>query len=205
MNNRWNAFVYACWAPVYDVFFNRGLFYKARKTVFEHVRVDEGSKVLFVGVGTGADLAFFPLDDIEAVAIDFSRDMLEKAKATYPHPRIKWRQMDAESLALPDDSFDLVVASLIVTVVPNPERALAEMARVAKRGGRLIIFDKFAPKRKGLSPLQKALRPLIRLLGTDIGVSFEALYRSVASQCELVEDEEIMMRGLYRKIVLKKR
>lgn len=75
MNNRWNSFIYKCWAPVYDFFFNRGLFYSARKIVFEYVNVAEGSRGLFVRVGTGADLAFFPLDKIKVVAVDYSIEM----------------------------------------------------------------------------------------------------------------------------------
>jgi phosphatidylethanolamine/phosphatidyl-N-methylethanolamine N-methyltransferase len=203
MNNRWNSFIYKCWAPVYDFFFNRGLFYSARKRVFEHVNVAEGSRVLFVGVGTGADLAFFPLDKIKVVAVDYSIEMLKKAKRKYPH--IEFIQMDAQALSLPTHSFDMIVASLIVSVVPNPEKAISEMVRVTKKGGRIIIFDKFVPKHKELSIMKKIIRPFIKLLGTDIGISFEKIYEVVKHECHLVEDADVMMQGMYRKIVLEKK
>lgn len=203
MNNRWNAFIYKCWAPIYDFFFNRGLFYAARKKVFEHIPVAEGSKILFVGVGTGADLAFFPLDKTRVVAIDYSFDMLQKAKRKYPH--IELLQMDAQALSFPDHSFDMIVASLIVSVVPNPEKALLEMVRVTKKSGHILIFDKFVPRHKKLSIAKKIIRPFIKLLGTDIGVSFEKIYESVKHECHVIEDTDVMMQGIYRKIVLEKR
>jgi phosphatidylethanolamine/phosphatidyl-N-methylethanolamine N-methyltransferase len=202
MNNRWNSFIYTCWAPVYDFFFNRGLFYAARKRVFENVNVAEGSKVLFVGVGTGADLAFFPLDRMKVVAVDYSIEMLKKAKRKYPN--IEFIQMDAQSLSFPAHSFDMIVASLVVSVVPNPEKAISEMVRVTKKGGSVIIFDKFVPKHKELSIMKKIIRPFIRLLGTDIGISFEKIYEIVKHECHIVEDTEVMVQGMYRKIVLEK-
>jgi phosphatidylethanolamine/phosphatidyl-N-methylethanolamine N-methyltransferase len=64
MNNKWNQIIYKCWAPFYDLFFNRGLFYTARKRVFEGFAFADHEDVLFVGVGTGADLAFCPLEKI---------------------------------------------------------------------------------------------------------------------------------------------
>lgn len=202
LNNSWNAFIYKCWAPVYDFFFNRGLFYSARKRVFAQVNVAEGSSVLFVGVGTGADLAFFPLDRLKVVAVDYSIDMLKKAKGKYPY--IELMQMDAQSLSFPACSFDLIVASLIVSVVPNPEKAILEMARVAKKGGTIIIFDKFVPRHQKLSGVKKIIRPVIKLLGTDIGISFAKVYKAVKHECCVIEDSDVMMRGMYRKIVLKK-
>ncbi|WP_245934779.1 class I SAM-dependent methyltransferase [Paranoxybacillus vitaminiphilus] len=49
----------------------------------------------------------------------------------------------------------MIVASLIVSVVPNPEKALLEMVRVTKKGGRILIFDKFVPRHKELSIVKK--------------------------------------------------
>ncbi|WP_044895388.1 class I SAM-dependent methyltransferase [Bacillus alveayuensis] len=201
MNHRWNAFIYKCWAPIYDFFFNRGFFYTARKKVFDHIDVSEESKVLFVGVGTGVDLAFFPLDKINVVAIDYSTHMLKRAKQKYPH--IEFIQMDAQDLSsFPNQSFDMVVASLIISVVPDPKKVMVEMVRVTKRGGRILIFDKFASQKPSI--VKRIVRPFIKLLGTDIGVSFENIYEIVKYECRFVEDTPVMMQGMYRKIILEK-
>ena len=68
-----------------------------------------------------------------------------------------------------DHSFDYVVASLILSVVPDADKCFQEMTRVLKQEGRIIIFDKFVPKNKKLSLPKWFLRPIIRVLGTDIG------------------------------------
>ena len=60
MNNSWNALIYKAWSPVYDKVFDSGPFLTARKTLFDNNGQQywqAGQDILFVGVGTGADLA----------------------------------------------------------------------------------------------------------------------------------------------------
>ncbi|WP_289136361.1 hypothetical protein [uncultured Brevibacillus sp.] len=64
MNNHWNKIIYRVWAPLYDYFFNSGPFLKARKMIFEILNIKADSQILFVGVGTGADLPFIHGKDI---------------------------------------------------------------------------------------------------------------------------------------------
>lgn len=201
MNNQWNQFIYRIWSPVYDYFFNKGPFLKARKQVFSSVPFHHGDKVLFVGVGTGADLEIIPTHKMEITAIDYSEEMLSQAKKKFPSSQICFQQMDAENLQFPDSSFDYVIASLILSVVPNGEKAFAEMARVTQSNGQMIIFDKFAQKP---SFMKTAIRPLIRLLGTDIGVSFEKMFQKHASHLTVIEDQDVLFRGMYRKIKIRK-
>ncbi|KFZ41670.1 SAM-dependent methyltransferase [Anoxybacillus flavithermus] len=201
MNNRWNAFIYKCWAPIYDFFFNQGAFYRARKRVFDGMEILKGSNVLFVGIGTGADLEFFPLEHIHAIGIDYSPDMLKKAKERYSS--VEFKQMDAQHLLFPNQSFDIVVASLILSVVPDPHQAMAEMVRVTKRRGRIVIFDKFSDSKR--SVLKRTTRPFLQLMGTDIGRSFKQLYETCQHECRIVEDEPVMLKGMYRKIIMEKR
>ena len=51
-------------------------------------------------------------------------------------------------MSFADESFDYIVASLILSVVPNENKCFEEMIRVLKKDGRILIFDKFAPKIK---------------------------------------------------------
>jgi len=104
-----------------------------------------------------------------------------------------------------NDTFDYVVASLILSVVLDADKCLKEMTRVLKGEGKIIIFDKFVPKDHKLSLPKKLLRPLIKVLGTDIGLNFEDLYRRNNKYLTIIEDENVMMNGMYRKIVLSKR
>jgi phosphatidylethanolamine/phosphatidyl-N-methylethanolamine N-methyltransferase len=205
MNNTWNQFIYKIWAPFYDKIFNTGMFLKARQNVFMDVQFKPAEKVLFAGVGTGADLAFLPSFPIEVYAIDYSREMLKKCKNNYSNQGITFIRMDAQELSFEENTFDKVIAGLILSVVPHPEKALKEMLRVLKPGGQIIIFDKFLPKDKRLSIGKSVLKPIIRALGTDISVSFEKLAESTCNESIVKKDVPIMLNGMYRYIVLEKK
>ena len=205
MNNAWNKVIYKIGSPVYDRFFNSGIFLDARKQVFQSIPFEKGQKVLFVGVGTGADLELIEHSDFEVTAIDYSADMLSKAKRKFTDSAIRFLEMDAQKMNFEDDSFDYVVASLILSVVPNAGQSLSEIIRVLKPDGKVIIFDKFTPKHKQLSLPKKIARPIISLLGTDIGRSFEEIMDQSGSNCEVEEDSPVMMHGMYRKIIIAKR
>lgn len=188
---------------MYDMFFNRGSFRKARKKVFANLPFKPGDQILFVGVGTGADFEYIPHHEYNITAIDYSDDMLAKARTKYKQSSISFQQMDAQHLTLPTDKYDYVIGSLILSVVPNPHQALNEMVRVTKPGGQIILFDKFAPEGQSLSYSKKILRPIIQVLGTDIGLTFGNIMPS-ENKAHILSDEDMMFQGMYRKIVLEK-
>jgi phosphatidylethanolamine/phosphatidyl-N-methylethanolamine N-methyltransferase len=204
MNNRWNERIYKLWSPIYDHFFNTGPFLRARKQVFQDVNFDKNLRILFVGVGTGADLELINYRELNITAIDYSDEMLDKAREKFKASTIEFIKMDAQNLDLSDQQFDLVVASLVLSVVPDPNQCLKEMIRVLKKGGEMIIFDKFTPKGKDLTPLKKIIRPIIRLLGTDIGLNFESLYENHKGTIFVKEDIPLIFDGMYRKILITK-
>ncbi len=204
MNNSWNRVIYKIWSPIYDRIFNSGVFLKARRQIFEQIPFYSGQKVLFVGVGTGADLELISTSDLNITAIDFSPDMLNRAREKFNNSPIKFIEMDAQDMEFKDETFDYVVGSLILSVVPNAGKCLAEMARVLKKDGKIIIFDKFQAKEHKLSLPKKLLRPLIKVLGTDIGLNFEELYRRHNNNLTIIEDKNVMMNGMYRKIIISK-
>lgn len=204
MNNTWNKFIYKIGSPIYDKFFNSGIFLNARKQILQSIIFDKKQKILFVGVGTGADLELVNYSDLDITAIDYSPDMLGKAKAKFENSNIKFLEMDAQKMEFNNESFDYVVASLILSVVPDANKCFQEITRVLKYDGKIIIFDKFAPKNKKLSLPKMLLRPIIEVLGTDIGRSFEELIPSKKKNFKIEEDIPIMMNGMYRKIVISK-
>lgn len=203
MNNNWNRFIYKIWSPIYDYFFNSGLFLEARKRVFQDIEFKEGDSVLFVGVGTGADIDQVPYNSLKITAIDFSEDMLNHARRKYEGEKIDFIQMDAQSMNLQDNTFDYVIGSLILTVVPDGNKAFDEMVRVTKNGGQIVVFDKFVVGNKDLPLPKRLIRPLIRLLGTDIGLAFESISNETRS-IRLLERKDLLFNGMYQKIVLMK-
>lgn len=205
MNNRWNEIIYKFWSPLYDHFFNSGQFLKARKKIFQEKKFDYGQNILVVGVGTGADLELISHQELNITAIDYSIDMLDKARLKFKDSSIQFFKMDAQNLDLDDNQFDVVIGSLVLSVVPDANTCLKEMIRVLKKGGEIIIFDKFSPTGKDLSPFKKLLRPFIRLLGTDIGLNFESLYENYRGTISVKEDRPLMFDGMYRKILVTKK
>lgn len=204
MNNSWNEIIYKIWSPIYDKFFNTGQFLNARKEIFSKTDFEKNQKVLFVGVGTGADLELINHKELDITAIDYSDDMLKKARNKFKDSTIKFIRMDAQDMSFNESHFDVVIGSLILSVVPDTDKCLEEMMRVLKPNGEIIIFDKFIPKDKGLSQFKKVIRPLIKLLGTDIGVNFENLYSKHKNTLSIKEDTSIMFNGMYRKIIITK-
>ncbi|MGE7766077.1 class I SAM-dependent methyltransferase [Peribacillus sp. NPDC096540] len=204
MNNSWNKVIYKIWSPIYDNIFNSYLFLNARRRIFEEIPFNNRERVLFVGVGTGADLELIKHFDLEITAIDLSTDMLKKAMEKYENTSITFLEMDAQNMDFNNESFDYIVGSLVLSVVPDANKCFQEMNRVLKQDGKIIIFDKFISKNKQLSLSKKLLRPFIRVLGTDIGLRFEDLFRRHDKNLKIVEDQSIMMNGMYRKIIIRK-
>lgn len=202
MDNRWNEIIYKIWSPMYDKFFNSGKFLEARKKIFQGDNFVRNQNILFVGVGTGADLELINHKELNITAIDYSNEMLEKARVKFKDSSIRFLKMDAQNMSFDVNQFDVVVGSLVLSVVPDADKCFKEMIRVLRPNGKIIIFDKFSPRGKKLSPLKKAIRPLIKLLGTDIGISFERLYEKNKEAVSVQEDTPIMFNGMYRKIVV---
>ncbi|MCP5087980.1 MAG: class I SAM-dependent methyltransferase [Rhodobacteraceae bacterium] len=157
---------YARWAPVYDRTFGAAT-NVGRKRAVEYINTRSGS-VLEVGIGTGLSLPHYK-PDLTVSGIDFSAEMLAKAQAKVSdmglaHVR-ELRQMDARTLDYPDNHFDTVAAMHIVSVVPEPERVMAEIARVCKPGGKVVITNHFARDTGVLSFLERLTAPFANLIG----------------------------------------
>jgi phosphatidylethanolamine/phosphatidyl-N-methylethanolamine N-methyltransferase len=157
---------YRRWAPVYDLTFGR-ITQGGRILAAEHVNAQGGS-VLEVGIGTGLALDFYA-GHVQVTGIDLSAEMLREAEAKARKGRLKnlagLHQMDARQIAFPDASFDHVAAMHIMSVVPEPEKVLDEMARVVRPGGSVMIANHFAGRADGWTFAERLAAPLADLLG----------------------------------------
>jgi len=100
--------------------------------------------------------------------IDLSQPMLEVARKRIE--RKGWKhfelhEMNAEILDFPDESFDIVTAFHVVTVVSNPNKMMAEITRVLKPGGRLLIINHFRSRRKWIAKVIDRADSVTRHLG----------------------------------------
>ena len=157
---------YRRWAPVYDLTFGR-ITQGGRILAAEHVNA-QGGVVLEVGIGTGLALEYYA-PDVRITGIDLSADMLREAEARARKKGLKnlagLYEMDAREIAFPDASFDHVAAMHIMSVVPEPERVLDEMARVCRPGGSVLIANHFAGRAEGWTFAERLAAPLADLLG----------------------------------------
>lgn len=99
-------------------------------------------KTLEVGVGTGKNLQYYS-KDVDLTAIDFSKNMLDKARAKYNGDLLKlnFLEMDVQNMDFDDNSFDTVVTSCVFCSVPDPVKGLQEIKRVMKPGGQFIMLE----------------------------------------------------------------
>lgn len=158
---------YARWAPVYDKTFG-AVTNVGRRASVAYINAQAGQHVLEVGVGTGLALPHYR-SDLNVTGVDFSHDMLAKAKAKVTELDLghvkDLQQMDARNLDFPDNHFDTVAAMHIVSVVPEPEQVMSEIARVCKPGGLVIVTNHFARERGLLAKIEKLSAPFSNLLG----------------------------------------
>lgn len=125
-------------------------------------------EVLEVGVGTGLALPRYDPRQ-EVVGVDYSTEMLEKARARVRRDGLRHvkalRRMDARRLDFADASFDTVAAMHVLSVVPEPERVMAEIARVLRPGGRAVIVNHFKHTFGPVAFLGRVLAPFAHLIG----------------------------------------
>ena len=129
-------------------------------------------RVLLAGIGTGLDLPHLPAHH-HYIGLDLTHAMLHCA-----------------------------VLHLILAVVPQPARCLAEVSRCLRPGGEILIFDKFL-QRGQRAPLRRLLNPLLRRIATRLDVVFEEL---LAETPALVSEsnQAALAGGWFRLIRLRK-
>lgn len=117
----------------------------ARTALLASACLSPGQRVLDVACGTGlvaCDAARAVGHDGRVLGIDLSGQMVEAARQRAQERQLSnlsFARMDAETLDVPDASFDVVLCALGLMYVPDPERALREMRRVLRPGGRMVV------------------------------------------------------------------
>lgn len=161
-----NIRAYKRWAAFYDTVYTKLLAVARREAV--NAAVACGPEILEVGVGTGLSLPEYPAD-ARISGCDLSAPMLAKAfEKIAAHGLTNVRGlsvMDACHLGFADRQFDAVVAQFLLTLVPDPEQALDEFARVLKPGGEIIIANHIGAESGAMAQFEKAVAPIARKLG----------------------------------------
>lgn len=138
-----------------------------RREAMRQLALEPGNKILEIGIGTGLTAPLYPRD-CEVTGIDMSEPMLRKATrnmAADPARAIRLFRMDAARLAFPDESFDVVYAAYVMTVVPDPVAVLREMCRVCRVGGHVVLLNHFLSDVPFFSKVERLISPLTVRLG----------------------------------------
>ena len=158
--------VYGDISSWYDYFFGPTL-HAGRLESMARLPIASGDNVLEVGVGTGINALLYP-KDCQITGIDFSSSMLSKATRRFDQHRVRnveLLKMDAAELEFEDESFDLVYAPYVISVVPDPVKVVREMHRVCRVGGHVVVLNHFLSENRLLSRAERLISPLTVHIG----------------------------------------
>jgi len=184
--------LYYEFSHVYDRVFNR-VFGPRIHQVVRSLEIEADAKVLEVGVGTGLSLDAYPTH-CHVTGVDLADEMLGRARDKIRRlglGHVKVTQMDALDLKFEDNSFDYVMAFHVVSVVPDAQKLMREIERVAKPGATVAIINHFRSRNRLLATLDAMTEPITRKLGwhtlsldevlNGISVKVEQLYKRSAN------------------------
>ena len=138
-----------------------------RLEAIRRLDLQPGDEVLEVGVGTGINATLYP-DNVTVTGIDVAEKMLQKAArrlAAHKVRNVRLLQMDGARLDFPDDSFDLVYAPYVISVVSDPVAVAREMRRVCRPGGRFIFLNHFLSPNRLVACAERLISPLTVYIG----------------------------------------
>jgi len=127
-------------------------------------------RVLEIGAGTGANLPFYNMDQIEELIVT---DQVISKHLKSSHDQITFVEADATVLPFEDSSFDVVVHTLVFCSVDDVNQGLLEIKRVLKPQGTLLFIEHVLPHKKGMKRLFKGINPV---------------WKKISSGCSLTKD-----------------
>jgi phosphatidylethanolamine/phosphatidyl-N-methylethanolamine N-methyltransferase len=166
VENDFVARVYENLAWAYDLVFGPTL-HPGRVDAIRRMGIKADDQVLEVGVGTGINASLYP-KECSVTGIDLSSSMLEKARDRIARKgvrNVRLLQMDAANLKFADDSFDIVYAPYVISVVPDPVAVTREMRRVCRPGGRIVILNHFRSSNRLGAWLERLISPFTVHIG----------------------------------------
>ena len=143
------------------------LYKRWRKQVWAEIRSGD---ILEIGIGTGKNVPYYA-PDINVTAIDLSPKMLMWAqkKAKSLDKGVGLSRMDAQLLGIKSDSVDTVIATFVFCSIPDAVMGLAEIKRVLKPDGRVILLEHMRSKYEILGKLMDVFDPFVhRFAGPHI-------------------------------------
>jgi phosphatidylethanolamine/phosphatidyl-N-methylethanolamine N-methyltransferase len=192
---------YRAYAPIYDQLFGAVLGH-GRKALARAVIGLKPATLLEVGIGTGLMLDLYP-EGTRLTGIDLSPHMLARAQArahALANREIHLELADAEKMAFPDASFDCVTLPYVLSVTPDPARLVAEVRRVCKKGGHIIVLNHFSG-----SPFWWLLERGVRSVADRVGFRSDFVYEEhiLTHDWQVESVQSVNLFGLSKLVVLR--
>ena len=143
-----------------------------------------GQRILDVACGTGTVTRILADHGATVTGLDFSHGMISEAIERHgDHPNITFQQGDATQLPFEDNTFDATTVSFGIRNVQEPKRALAEMLRVTKPGGKILVCEFSHPANSlvgfGYDTYMNVVMPgVVKLVSSD-PEAYDYLFRSI--------------------------
>lgn len=195
---------YRRYAPIYDRLFGAVLEPGRRALAQAASSLCNGSRLtlLEIGVGTGLTLPHYS-PSLEVTGVDISAPMLAKAReraAQLGDRAIELRLMDAERLDFPDGAFDCAALPYVLSVTPDPARLVAEVRRVCRKGGTILVLNHFT----GSSAwwlLERLARPMADRIGFRSDFDFAQQIQCHDWRVDAVQ--EVNLLGLSKLVTIR--
>lgn len=181
-------------AGLYDLFeniYNKKVYRETGQRVAE--RLQETDVVLECACGTGAISRYIADKCKYLTATDYSEGMLKQAKKHLAaKPNVTFAQVDITHLPYEDQSFDAVVAGNVIHLLPEPQKAMEELLRVCKEGGKVILPTYINKSEKS----SRAAVKFLEKLGADFKQQFDAdSYRRFFEDMQLTKTDFFIVEG----------
>ncbi|MGH2826572.1 MAG: class I SAM-dependent methyltransferase [Actinomycetota bacterium] len=160
-------------------------------------------ETLEVAIGTGLNLAHYPAD-LQLTGLDLSPEMLEFAasRAAALGRPVELKEGDAQELPFPDSCFDSVVCTYSLCSVPDVPRAISEMKRVVKPGGRLILLDHIRSSLKPIFWFQRLVEAVTARIEGEYMTRRPSLH--VESAGLEIQERDRLRAGVVERLTAKK-
>ena len=173
-------------APRYDLLntlMTGGIVNYWRKLTTEAVNPKSGERILDLAAGTGTSSVPFAQAGAKVTACDMSHGMLAEGRKR--HPELEFVYGDGTDLPFEDDTFDAVTISYGLRNISDTEKALSEMRRVTKPGGRIVVAEfstpTFAPIRVAYQQFLPRVIPALGYLVSSNPSAYAYLAESIAA------------------------